>query len=153
MQLWIKLEAKSFHGLPKAAGVPQEFPSVRLISPADCMGSQSEERPGLLPWSRLSGVSLVSYSYPTSDIRGCWYTLMHVVCLLRTNYQSVGLGTPLHQRVCATSIQKLLGWRQRASLFQRTSHCHVAWCSVRLLPLVGSEPLKLRCASSSQACS
>ena len=159
MQLWIKLEAKSFHGLPKAAGVPQEFPSVRVMT---CIGwfrlltawvrSRRRDQDSfhgqgfpVSPW--------VSYSYPTSDIRGCWYTLMHVVCLLRTNYQSVGLGTPLHQRVCATSIQKLLGWRQRASLFQRTSHCHVAWCSARLLPLVGSEPLKLRCASSNQACS
>jgi hypothetical protein len=35
MQLWIKLEAKSFHGLPKAAGVPQEFPSVRVMT---CIG-------------------------------------------------------------------------------------------------------------------
>lgn len=34
MQLWIKLEAKSFHGLPKAAGVPQ-FPSVRVMT---CIG-------------------------------------------------------------------------------------------------------------------
>ena len=35
MQLWIKLEAKSFHGLRKAAGVPQEFPSVRVMT---CIG-------------------------------------------------------------------------------------------------------------------